>query len=300
MALLIGRGTFAAAQQAEERTDARGTGAQQAEVEEARRRYAQGVAFFRADRYEEAIAEFTEAYRLWQNPTILYSLAQSNEALLRVSRAIEHYRRYLETAPADDPRREEVESTIAGLDRLLATVTIATNVRATVHLDGEEAGEAPGTIRVPTGRHEIELRADGYEPARQTVTVAGRSIRSLTFALRRRTPTRVIVREPRGLSPTWFWIGSGFTAAAAVAGGVLGALTLSAASDYDGNRFRTKAERDRGERLALLTDVTLGSALLFAATTFVIFVNTDWSGAAQRRSSTALAAPGGMTLAWSM
>src|SRR5262245_61031875 len=46
-------------------------------IAEARRRYAQGVEFYRRQRYAEAVAEFTEAYSRWTNPTILFSLGQA-------------------------------------------------------------------------------------------------------------------------------------------------------------------------------------------------------------------------------
>ena len=65
-------------------------------VAEARRRYAQGAEFYRRNRYAEAVAEFTEAYRLWQNPTILYALGQAYEGLSQLTQAIRTYQLYLE------------------------------------------------------------------------------------------------------------------------------------------------------------------------------------------------------------
>jgi hypothetical protein len=74
-------------------------GQDEAAIAEARERYAQGAEFFRRERYSAAIAELTEAYRLWQNPTILFALAQAYEGDSQVLAAIETYQRYLDTTP---------------------------------------------------------------------------------------------------------------------------------------------------------------------------------------------------------
>src|SRR5690606_27833406 len=81
----------------------------EAAIAEARERYAQGAEFFRRERYSAAIAELSEAYRLWQNPVILYSLAQAYEGDGQVQAAIETYQRYLDTTPESDARRGDIQ-----------------------------------------------------------------------------------------------------------------------------------------------------------------------------------------------
>jgi tetratricopeptide (TPR) repeat protein len=245
-------------------------------VTEAKRHYAQGVVFFRGERYEQAIAEFTEAWSLWENPTILYGLAQANERLLRVPRAIDFYRRYLDRAPADASNRQEVEDTIRGLTSLLADVTFESNVPAKVFTNDEEIGESPGTIQLATGRYEIELRAEGYETERQSLQIAARSHRTLQFTLRRAAPRQVVVHEQTGLPPVWFWAGSGLTVAAGVAAIVLGVLTMDAADAFQSDPLPSTRQRADGQRLAIATDIALGSTVLFGAGTFILFLNTNW------------------------
>lgn len=268
----------AAAQTAETAPPAEG---ESPEVAESRRHYAQGVVFFRANRFEQAIAEFTEAYRIWANPTILYSLGQAHERVMRIPKAIEHYQRYLDEAPADAPNRAAAETSIRSLSDLLAFVRIESNVPARVFANGEEVGEAPGTIQLATGRYDLELRAEGHEPARETVTVAARSERTLTITLRP-IPTgggeRIIVRERAhgGIAPTWFWTGAVITGVAAATGVVLGVVTLGKASSIDEDPLPSTDDRDSGERLALLTDVALGTAIIFSTASLLLYLNTDW------------------------
>ncbi len=251
------------------------------EIREARRHYEQGAVFFRQERYEQAISEFTEAYALWDNPLILYSLGQANERLLRVTRAISFYERFLRAAP-DDPRTAEVEDTVRGLRMLLATVVVESNVPATVHVDGQELGEAPGEFELSTGTYTVELRAEGFEPASQSVQLAARTSRTLSFELEEvpEASTTIeqttIVEGREGLSRVWFWTGLGVTGAAVITASILGGVTLQKASDYEADPMRTKTAQDQGNRLALMTDVAIGASVLFAVGTLLLYLNTDW------------------------
>jgi hypothetical protein len=252
---------------------------------EARRRYAQGAVFFRANHYEEAIAEFSEAYSSWQNPTILYSLAQAHERMLHVARAIGYYQQYLATASPDAAHREETEETVRGLASLLADVRIESNVPAAVFADDDELGRAPGVVQLSIGRHQIELRAEGYVAQRQPITLAARTRREMRFALAAVPPPP---REPTRLSPAWFWTSVGLTGAAAITAATLGGMTLSAAGGYDSNPDRTQSERESGKRLATAADVSTGVTLLFGALTVLVGLNTRWSRPAARAPSVAV------------
>ncbi|MFO0624427.1 MAG: PEGA domain-containing protein [Polyangiales bacterium] len=254
-------------------------------VAEARRRYAQGVAFFHAARFEEAIVEFNEAWSLWQNPTVLHALAQSHERLLHVPRAIFYYTRYLSAAPATAANRDEVIATVRDLRALLSDLDVRSNVVARVFADGEEVGEAPGAIRLALGRHEIELRAEGYVTERQTLTLAARTRRELTFHL---SPTPPPVTPPTRLRPIWFWVGTGVTAATAVTSVTLGMFTLAASSEYQSDAGRSVERRDEGRRLALATDVSLAATALFGIALVVIGLNTGWSDPARPRVTVAV------------
>jgi tetratricopeptide (TPR) repeat protein len=62
--------------------------------------------------FEAAVKDFREAYRLRQEPAILFNVAQSYRQLHKYSDAYFYYRQYLSQKP-DAANREEVESLIA-------------------------------------------------------------------------------------------------------------------------------------------------------------------------------------------
>lgn len=79
-----------------------------------------------------------------------------------------------------------------------------------------------------------------------------------------------------GLSPAWFWIGVGITAAST--GGTI-ASGVDANSRYDDfEALRTEAARDTGRAAELRTNVLLGTTIAFAVATGIIGVwLTKWS-----------------------
>lgn len=80
----------------------------------------------------------------------------------------------------------------------LLTVDAGSLAGATVIIDGVDMGPAPFKGKVPVGRHTIEVRAPGYEPARQTSQVAADEPLNVKFSLskaRRSGELRVNVNE---------------------------------------------------------------------------------------------------------
>ena len=57
--------------------------------------------------------------------------------------------------------------------------------RGTILIDGLEVGQAPVTEPIPVsaGRHDLEVRADGYLPSRRLVVVTGGTVRRVTLRL---------------------------------------------------------------------------------------------------------------------
>jgi hypothetical protein len=258
-------------------------GQDEAAIAEARERYAQGAEFFRRERYSAAIAELTEAYRLWQNPTILFALAQAYEGDSQVLAAIETYQRYLDTTPESDTRRADVESRIRLLNQLLATLRIASNAPGTVFINGQEVGPAPGEIRVPTGRHQIEVRAEGYRPERQTVTIAAGTEVQLTFTLREEETRTEIIRVSEGRAPirlprSAFMVSAGVTVAAVGAWVGLAGTAVRQSNSYNDQPVRSDAERRDAQAWGRRADIMMGVAGGLAVGTLVIGILTDWDG----------------------
>jgi tetratricopeptide (TPR) repeat protein len=80
----------------------------------AREHAAQGRRLYDLRRYDEAIPQFEQAYRLDNDPAHLYNIAQAHRLANHVPEAIAGYRAYLDRLP-DAPNRRDVEGRIAEL-----------------------------------------------------------------------------------------------------------------------------------------------------------------------------------------
>jgi tetratricopeptide (TPR) repeat protein len=76
-----------------------------------RMHFKQGQTHYALGEFQEAIEEFREAYRLRQEPAILFNLAQSYRQIREWQHAYFHYRQYLNQKP-DASNQAEVESLI--------------------------------------------------------------------------------------------------------------------------------------------------------------------------------------------
>ena len=249
---------------------------EESNIAEARRRYAQGSEFYRRGRFAEAVAELTEAYSLWSNPTILYALAQAYEGGSEIDRAIETYERYLAEAPDDDVRHGDVVATIGVLRGLLATLHIRTNVPARVFVDGEERGEAPGDVSVATGRHTIELHAEGYLTQSEVITIAGGTDRNLSFELEEVATQVVVARERFRFPRPVFFTAAALTGASLITWGAMGSVAVHRARAYNDTSGSTTYDREDARAIARDSNVALVVTGGLAATTTIIGVLTRW------------------------
>ncbi len=266
----------------------------EATLAEARGRHARAVGLMQESppNYGAAITEFSEAYRLLEGHPRRYvelrNIAECYQNLGQYDRALEYFRRYLDEGGPEAEDRPRYEGALQALEAMLGAVDVAVNVpTAEVWADSRLVGRAPGRVRIPGGRHVVELRASGYSPARQEVELASRQTLSLRFSL-----------EPlgrRGLSPVLFWTGVGATSVALGVGAVFGALALSARSDVD-QRLASPVETERfsvgpadRERIASrgqVADALYVTAAALGAATAVVYFLTDFRGSG--RASTSL------------
>src|SRR5688572_11638288 len=127
----------------------------------ARQAYRRGAQHYDLGEYREALANFKEAYREYEEPTFLFNIAQCHRQLNEHEVAIRFYRTYLNRLPAA-PNREEVRNTIAKLE-----LTIA---------EEKAAKTAPpqGTMPAPEPGHPApaEPATAAPSPAPTTVEVA--------------------------------------------------------------------------------------------------------------------------------
>jgi tetratricopeptide (TPR) repeat protein len=253
---------------------------------EARTVMARADALFEAENFSAALAEYERAYELAQGrPTaymLLYNVGLCYERLFRYDRALEYYERYLEEGGPEADGRDEVLGTMRALENLLGTVRVRVNVAsASVWIDEREVGTAPGEIRVPGGRHTIELRAAEHLPLQREFQVSARATIDLDLEL------EPIPEPSRGISPAWFYVSTGAGVAALIGGVVAGSIAVSLhdaaierATNDDPSDDHLTTERTGPEiaDFTLAADLAFGGALLFAVTATILYFMTDWGG----------------------
>jgi tetratricopeptide (TPR) repeat protein len=264
------------------------------DADEARTAVARAKALFAVGDYGAALAEFTRAHELLHDDprqgAVLNNIAVCYERMFRYDLALAFYERYLREGSASAEDRAEVEAVMKSLRDLLGTVRITGVTRGEIWIDDRKLGDVAIDVLVPAGLHVIEIRARGYESQRRELRVSARAVHEVHIQL-----------EPidtyRGLPSTYFWVGTGLTAAAVITGTVFGVAALSEHSD--GQR-----EADRGlyvdgkaaDDLALQADVAFGAALALGVGTTLLFFLTDWGGhPSAEHDSAAIRVAGGVT-----
>jgi hypothetical protein len=85
-------------------------------TEQARQHYAKGKQAFDLGKWDDAIAEFEEAYKLRSDPTFLFNMAQAYRRKGDLQRALDLYKNYLIENP-ETPKRAEIEKRIRALEK---------------------------------------------------------------------------------------------------------------------------------------------------------------------------------------
>jgi hypothetical protein len=115
-----------------------------------------------------------------------------------------HHRTTSATLPlAPDPYLDDVRpvaSTRNGGTRIESSVD-----GATVWIDGHEVGLAPADPRLSSGRHTVEVRADGHQRAQWSMTVADGAVTHLAAQLEPARGGSATERATPFYTRWWFW-----------------------------------------------------------------------------------------------
>jgi tetratricopeptide (TPR) repeat protein len=79
-----------------------------------------GQAAYNLGHYGEAVTEYEAAYRLVQNPVLLYNIGQAYRLDGKPEKALAAYRAFLRTASEDAENREAVKKRVGELEALIA------------------------------------------------------------------------------------------------------------------------------------------------------------------------------------
>lgn len=269
---------------------------------EAARTLTRATTLFDRGHYEGALAQFTAAYEQMAGDArrhqVLYNIALCYERSFRYERAVELYERYLREGGADETRAIEVRAILDALDELLGTLRIATNAaRFEVWVDGHHIVEAGAVVRLPAGLHTVEIRAEGHLPGRREARVlVGRETR-VEIELETLDPFR-------GIPSAVFWVSASATAATFAAGIVVGLFSMAETRELelrladDATAWSVTTQDVQAlQTLSLAADVLYAVGGVFAVTTLVLGLLTDWRGARHDERAALSVRPLGV-LAW--
>lgn len=170
------------------------------DAQAAKAKFAAGARHFDLSEFDEALADFKDAYRNKPDPVLLYNIAQCHRKLGHTDEAISFYQSYLRRAP-EAKNRDEVERRIKELEVLR---------------DAQGAANAPAAS-APAALPASEVVQGAAEQPSTTPVAA------LDFS-------KPAEREPVATGPVttrwWFW-----TALGAVAAGTVTAIVIVAAHD---------------------------------------------------------------------
>lgn len=124
----------------------------------------EGVRQLKAEAYEQALANFLEAYAKFPSPKILLNIGSTLRDMGRLADAANTYQRYL-ADPATGPERiAEVKQLLVDLDDQLTVLTIRVEPRGSeVSIDAGPFVAVGSTLqtRVRPGLHTVRARKDG-------------------------------------------------------------------------------------------------------------------------------------------
>jgi tetratricopeptide (TPR) repeat protein len=214
--------------------------ADDARTENARAHYLQGDAYYKLDKYANALQEYEQAYIAKADPSFLYNIAQCHRLMGNRAEALKFYKRYLKDAP-NAPNRPVAEKHIKDLEASLAHVPDAPNAPTAPQTGHPGGAAAAATAVVPPPVSPITTPSPTSAPTAVSAMPAPQPVQPLaTGAVALDAPppggngassANVLVGEngsPRSqdehhpiYTKWWFWTAIG----AVVVGGVLIALT---------------------------------------------------------------------------
>jgi hypothetical protein len=182
-------GASAAAQAQPAQVDAAGE-----REREARARYDEAVAAYRAGRYQQAIALFLAADQLAPSAALSFNVARAYERLDDSAGALRFYRDYLrrEVSPVNmagvRTRIAELESDLAARGVQQLTV-LSEPSGAFVSIDGQPRGPTPWTGELTPGNHEVTLLKEGHPVAKRALVLEAARSAEVSISLERSQET---------------------------------------------------------------------------------------------------------------
>ncbi len=245
--------------------------------------FSKGQKLVKQRQYVSAIEAFERAYSLHPHYFVHCTIAVCHENLNDMVRAAKHYRRCLKEGASKATMADRVTTSLKAVEAQITWIRILSpGGGGQIYLDGAAAGSAPARIQINPGRHVVEVRRSGVEPARTTIKTLGGEDRELTLSPGRTEALGLQPAPPdtgktkQALPQYWFWGAAGITVALTITAVVLGVQTLGFGTDYDEDPTEESYNKFTDRRL--LTNIFWAATAVAAGGTTALFFYTDFGG----------------------
>jgi hypothetical protein len=268
-----------------------------AEGGEASDHHRAGVAYAKSGKWEQAVREFEEAYKLDPTALRLYDVAQVSLQAKQYVRARDAYVKVIDSPALSSEQQQRARAALATAKASIGRVRIAivgAKPGDVVTVDGTTPRGA--TIDVDAGKHTVKLVRDG-ETSEATVDVAAGSEATATLGEKKKEPPRPSTQpgtEPASDAaiPTATWIFGGI---AIVALGVGVPLAVSGHLEYSriksspcGQTETCDGEERPAMDRALAGDIIWISGALSAGVALFFYLTADKPSAPKPASASGI------------
>lgn len=165
-------------------------------MQEAKRRFEEGVAAYDAGRYEASRVAFAQAYALEPLAELLINLGHSELKTGRYVEGSRHIAKALRDAEIGLGERRAAERALKTAEPYVARVKIAVNTDgATIVIDGEDVGTSPMIYiwYLEPGEHRIRASKEGFRHDEQTIGISRGQAKAVNLTLAPANASRKIV-----------------------------------------------------------------------------------------------------------
>lgn len=147
-------------------------------------------------RYGDALDAYTKAYKLTEDPALLYNRGRAFQALGKFPEALEQIEAFDAQAPAQlKARVPALDALLAELRAKVSAINLSSNVEgARIFIDKQIVGVTPlaGALKRNAGSVLVEVEAEGYTPWNQRLELRGGETASLVAKLSLKTTLGVL------------------------------------------------------------------------------------------------------------
>jgi tetratricopeptide (TPR) repeat protein len=147
-------------------------------AEQAQELFEKASTDYKLQKYEDALANFEEVYRLTNSPAVLFNIGQCYKQLNRLEDALKAFRSFVRDDPKNalranaEARIQEIEKELEKLAQKGSLQISTQKDPAEIFLDGTSRGSSPLTINeLESGDHTLSIKRKGFAEYTATVSI---------------------------------------------------------------------------------------------------------------------------------